>query len=231
MCRATIQDLPYFSRRFHGGFPVNVDQQGMEEPWVLEVYGHDGQATNITMEVGDMVFYESHSVIHGRPFPLQGDLYANVFVHFEPSDTSLYNPKVGLPPYIIPGSIWEASWREENPNGWMSIPHDKVGTTTQPVAAKHAIWRGDIDLLRQLGEDDPEALHEVDENGWHPLHEAVRAGNIEIVQILLDHGADINQETDYDQNPLTLAIHYHGRDHPITDFLLAMGAIELGPDL
>ncbi len=61
----------------------------MDGPWVLEVKGHDGKATNITMEVGDMVLYESHSVIHGRPFPLKGDwLYANIFVHFEPTDGS-----------------------------------------------------------------------------------------------------------------------------------------------
>jgi prolyl 4-hydroxylase len=30
------------------------------------------------------VLYESHSVIHGRPFRFQGRYYANVFLHFEP---------------------------------------------------------------------------------------------------------------------------------------------------
>ena len=54
---------------------VNVAQD-VDEPWPLEVYGHDGKAYNITMEVGDIVFYESHSVIHGRPFPLKGRYYA-----------------------------------------------------------------------------------------------------------------------------------------------------------
>jgi hypothetical protein len=68
----------------------------VDVPWPLEVYGHDGKATNVTMEpgtlqsstdvlsfqvlalcshfagnlpfqfLGDMVLYESHSVIHGR---------------------------------------------------------------------------------------------------------------------------------------------------------------------
>jgi hypothetical protein len=33
---------------------------------------------------GEMVLYESHSVIHGRPFPLKGRFYANIFIHFEP---------------------------------------------------------------------------------------------------------------------------------------------------
>jgi hypothetical protein len=52
------------------------------------VYDHDGNAHNITMEPGDLVLYESHSVIHGRPFPFEGDYYANIFVHFEPTGHS-----------------------------------------------------------------------------------------------------------------------------------------------
>lgn len=50
---------------------INVAQD-VDEDWVLEVFDHDGKAHNVTMEPGDMVLYESHSVVHGRPFPLQG---------------------------------------------------------------------------------------------------------------------------------------------------------------
>ena len=64
------------------GDEARNDQE--EEPWILEVIGHDGKARNITMEDDDMLLYESHSIIHGRPFPLQGSYYANIFVHFEP---------------------------------------------------------------------------------------------------------------------------------------------------
>ena len=62
---------------------INVGQD-VDEPWPLEVYGHDGRAHNITMEPGDMVLYESHSVLHGRPFPLNGRYFANIFAHFKP---------------------------------------------------------------------------------------------------------------------------------------------------
>lgn len=48
---------------------INVDQD-VDEPWPLEVIGHDGVARNITMEPGDMVLYESHSVLHGEFFGL-----------------------------------------------------------------------------------------------------------------------------------------------------------------
>ena len=94
----------------------------------LEVYGHDGVATNVTMEPGDMVLYESHSVIHGRPFPMQGRFYANVFAHFEPigpldpdDPSDGYDPTTDLPPYLIPGSKWEKEWRKSNPDGWKGV--------------------------------------------------------------------------------------------------------------
>jgi hypothetical protein len=43
---------------------INVAQD-VDEPWPIEVYAHDGKAYNVTMEPGDMVLYESHSVLHG----------------------------------------------------------------------------------------------------------------------------------------------------------------------
>lgn len=189
---------------------------------MLEVYGHDGRATNVTMEVGDMVLYESHSVIHGRPFPLQGELYCNVFVHYEPSDTSSYDPKLGLPPYIIPGSSWESFWRADNPDGW--LPHNNK-SDEESLATRSAVHAGDVEKLRHIGANDPESLHQPDKNGWRPFHEAVRAGNIEVMKLLLDHGADVNQETYYQQNPLSIARQFHGNGHEVTKFLLEMGAI------
>jgi len=175
-----------------------------------------------------MILYESHSVIHGRPFPFQGELYANVFLHFEPNETTHYDPKVGLPPYIIPGSEWETYWREDYPNGWLAENGDG---SVEPSAARDAVWSGDVEALRDLAKEDPDLLHEPDDNGWHPLHEAVRTGNVEIVKVLLDHGADVNQETYSQQNPLWVALQSHGPDHEMTKFLLEMGAIDAGPDL
>lgn len=56
---------------------VNVDQD-VNDPWPLEVYDHDGVAQNVTLLPGEMLLYESHSVIHGRPFPLNGSYFANL---------------------------------------------------------------------------------------------------------------------------------------------------------
>lgn len=52
---------------------INVGQD-VDEEWPLEVYDHEGLAHNITMTPGDVVLYESHSVLHGRPFPLRGNI-------------------------------------------------------------------------------------------------------------------------------------------------------------
>jgi hypothetical protein len=65
---------------------VNVaqDNDNAVEDWVLEVIGHDGVAVNLTVAPGEMIAYESHSVLHGRPYPLTGRYYANLFLHYEP---------------------------------------------------------------------------------------------------------------------------------------------------
>lgn len=64
---------------------IQVDQD-VDEDWPVEVYGRDGKAYNVTMKPGDMVLYESHTTIHGRPFPMKGRFYANIFCHFAPID-------------------------------------------------------------------------------------------------------------------------------------------------
>jgi prolyl 4-hydroxylase len=55
---------------------INVAQD-VDEAWPLEVYSHDGKAYNVTMEPGDMVLYESHTVIHGRPFAMKGKFFVS----------------------------------------------------------------------------------------------------------------------------------------------------------
>lgn len=43
------------------------------------------------MQPGDMVLYESHTTLHGRPFPMKGRMYANVFIHYSPVDHDIEN--------------------------------------------------------------------------------------------------------------------------------------------
>lgn len=51
--------------------------QDVDEPWPIEVYDHNGKAWNVTMQPGDLTLYESHTVLHGRPFPMKGRFYVS----------------------------------------------------------------------------------------------------------------------------------------------------------
>jgi hypothetical protein len=78
---------------------------------------------------GEMILYESHSVIHGRPFPLEGDFYANIFAHFEPLGPLDQNGESNndisgeMPPYLIPNTSWEEQWKQQNPDGWKAVSY------------------------------------------------------------------------------------------------------------
>ena len=54
---------------------------------------------------------------------------------------------------------------------------------------------GNLSKLQELAKVDPRLMHYADENGWTPLHEAVRSGHVDVVQFLIDAGAGINDHT------------------------------------
>lgn len=163
---------------------INVDQD-VDEDWVLEVYGHDGRATNVTMKPGDMVLYESASVIHGRPWPLNGNYYANVFVHFEPigqenSEEGL--PDGGsLPPYVVKDSAWAHQFYSIFPGGWELL------TNLEALA-----YRGDVKTLRHVAQRDSSALANSTRQ-CSLLLNAIQQKQIEVVDfLLLEMQYDIN---------------------------------------
>ena len=53
---------------------VNVAQD-VDEDWPIEVYDRFNNAVNITMQPGDMVLYESGSLIHGVSHSFRQGLY------------------------------------------------------------------------------------------------------------------------------------------------------------
>lgn len=247
---------------------VNVAQD-VDEPWPLELYGHDGKAYNITMEVGDMVFYESHSAIHGRPFALKGRHYANVFIHFEPLGHTLLqdernaedeesleylyqqawkrsqsrcvdderceglvdlNAVKKAPHYIVPGSEEERRWLQTHPKAHLDTSKDNE--FAKGLSAHTAASSGDLDALIAIAVENPEALKYKDNNGWNPLHEAVRGGHIEIIKFLLKGGLDKNERTHAGNggSPLWWAKKTHGADHPVVQYLESIGAEEIPPE-
>lgn len=194
---------------------LNVAQD-VEEDWPLEVYDHDGVAHNITMKPGDLVLYESHSIIHGRPFALEGRYYASIFVHFEPiaplgSFESLekFHNNIVFPPYLIPDSYWADEWLNEFEEGWNLLDD-----------LERLVIDGDLKSIRHAVALNPGILQGSEE--WNPLHHALEYGHFDIVQFLVTEiGIDINTTCSEYNNlyPLDIAPQYLSDSDPIFPFL------------
>lgn len=248
---------------------VNVAQD-VEEDWPMEIYDHSGQAHNVTLQPGEMLLFESHSILHGRPFPLKGKFYAMLFIHFEPTGKTPLFQKVGvdeqyrqavqdgvggqssseqnsvLPPYIRRFSPEEEHWQRENPNGWWQASHNGKQTTSdkpeQPKDKKqskghHAARDGDLEYwVSALDTEDEDYRHKLinrrDARGWQPIHESATNGRKDIVDLLLENGANINARTNGGRGGtvLFLAQQKLGEDHSIVKYLVDRGALSIPPD-
>lgn len=208
---------------------INVAQD-VEEEWPLEVIGHDGIAVNVTMQPGEMILYESHSVLHGRPYPLQGNYFANVFVHFEPvfytmqleRQTRLKNDSQetlrekyeqalaqldnyretkgpDIPPHIEEGSLEATRWRQEfafiKEDQKKSSSHNSKGKSNKRNNVNRLAAQGALDSIQKLVQTNPSVLHQSDDNGWQPVHEAARAGQTQVIEYLVEKGVDLNART------------------------------------
>ena len=90
---------------------------------------------------------------------------------------------------------------------------------------------GKLDDLKQTVEFVPEIVNARDENGWQPIHEAVRTGDPEIVRFLLEKGADINSRTENGNGGSVLywARQYHEDNDPVIVLLESQGAKYYAP--
>jgi len=57
----------------------------LDSPWPLYIEDIDGSPHQIDMRPGEVVYYEGARLVHGRPYPLNGDYYVGMFVHYRPS--------------------------------------------------------------------------------------------------------------------------------------------------
>ena len=83
---------------------INVAQGVIRKPWPVEIYDHADRLHEITMEAGDIIYYESARCLHGRMQPLEGEFYVNLFAHYRPvGDPEWYkkeNPNNSVTPRI-----------------------------------------------------------------------------------------------------------------------------------
>ncbi len=91
-----------------------------------------------------------------------------------------------------------------------------------------AAGRGDLEAVRQLVDDNPNWIHTVGSHGRTMLWEVAYRGKLEVVQFLLERGADINLPGCYhiehrlEITPYCVA-RYEGRNL-VADYLLEQGA-------
>jgi ankyrin repeat protein len=81
---------------------------------------------------------------------------------------------------------------------------------------------GDINRVKTLLEEDPNRVNQKSTGDFTPLHSAVRAGHIQVVELLIDKGADINAKTIFRMTPLQFAASQGYKD--ILELLVAKGA-------
>ena len=94
--------------------------------WNLEIVDFKGNRQNITLNEGEMLLYESATLIHGRPLPYDGAIFANCFLHYMPTH----------------GWKWQRFYEEDRPvisNGIQKEPIDVINTpfTLRP---EHAMF-------------------------------------------------------------------------------------------
>lgn len=209
---------------------INVAQIGMNSPWPVEVYDHDGQAHNVTMEPGDMVLYESHTVLHGRPFPMNGSLYANVFVHYKPIDHDEMNERDRL---IREGKLDEAEdvKLDKQPSISRVFSRNAVGTGKfQKIGGHEQDQHEDHEIQKHLDAIDREHAREQEilinekTDPISALHYAAGQGKLEMVERLLkENSVDlINSVDSNDWQALHEAV--RGNQYDVVKYLVEMGA-------
>jgi len=65
-------------------------KQDVDEDWPLQIFDHSGQVHEVLLQPGEMVWYESASLVHGRVKPLNGSYFENLFVHYMPRSQAWY---------------------------------------------------------------------------------------------------------------------------------------------
>ncbi|KAH9947140.1 ankyrin [Amylocystis lapponica] len=106
---------------------------------------------------------------------------------------------------------WEEDTSEHSRSGGENSMGNTVSKMSAPVGTSgSAISRlaisGNVqELLLFLNSNPAADLNEADENGYTPLHLACDRGHIEVVEILLDRGADMCKKDSDDFSALELA--------------------------
>ncbi|CAH2283733.1 ankyrin repeat and SAM domain-containing 6 [Pelobates cultripes] len=87
----------------------------------------------------------------------------------------------------------------------------------------HAVKIGNVQLVREIIDDDPNQVNAINGDGASPLMIAAVTGKLELVQLLVDKNADINKQDNVHAWTALMQATYHGNKE-IVIYLLNQGA-------
>lgn len=75
-----------------------------------------------------------------------------------------------------------------------------------------AAEKGDLETVRRILERSPESVHATDADKYTPLHRAAYENHIEMAELLIQHNANINAQTEFGWTPLHSACKWNHPD-------------------
>ncbi len=122
---------------------------------------------------------------------------------------------------------------EEEKEEVQFVEHEKKENVHEPkrpsgrTALHDAAASGDLETIDHLlRNQNADILHARDENEWQAIHEAARAGHLESLKLLIDHGADIGAATSNGGTALWWARRSLDEGHELIQYLVDIGAPE-----
>jgi len=124
-------------------FILHIASSDDAEPWPLVIEELHGNTHEVILTSGDLVFYESSKVFHGRPHTFKGSWYTSIFVHFYPvGHKEVYDDYDKL--YALPPN-WDAQ-----PEHHDQVPLEIYGTTFQEPTCPNG-WCRTQDSIKWAG--------------------------------------------------------------------------------
>ena len=101
---------------------LNVAQE-VREDWPLYIKDNQGRDHAVVIRPGEMVWYESARLVHGRPQPLNGAYFDNLFIHYKPVGDWYEEPfTVGSRPRRMPIQLQDLKqWINEYLIRWLQF--------------------------------------------------------------------------------------------------------------
>ena len=107
-------------------------------------------------------------------------------------------------------------------------PHEDVDETEGSTELHLFAAEGNIPSARRVLQLHRHLLNAKDVNGWQPIHEAIQAGNLDMIKFLVEMDADLNSKTRLGGTALWWSRRSLGENSPITSYLQGLGALDEG---